>query len=434
MEEDEPIEHRWVTKAVENAQKKVEERNFDIRKNLLEYDDVMNQQRKSIYSLRRQVLTGRYRAVPTEAEVEKGMIPAPIVKEADPSLTERVRPVLEQMVKFHSAPLPEAGATPEEIEDFKRRAREADLGALGPVRPKALERDVYVWFGCVTELGKLKDDPKKTLAVLESEVGLSMTEQRERLLDLVDELVTTLVDRACPANKHFEYWDFEGLARAFQDQFGIEASGLDGFDDQSDLALKLYQDVEAVLRRKLDDFGPEYFLRLFRDLYLEQIDRQWIEHLASMDHLRDGIGLRGYGQRDPKKEYKREGFTLFQVSLESIKSSVMHSLCRVERAREEDLERLEEQRKAQAQKRTEQQRTNTPDAAAAADGEGNGPGRKARRAAQKRGVAPQAQPQPVQTVRRDRPKLGRNDPCWCGSGKKYKACHMREDEAAAGPG
>src|SRR5690606_1782977 len=135
--------------------------------------------------------------------------------------------------------------------------------------------------------------------------GLSMTEQRERLLDLVDELVTTLVDRACPANKHFEYWDFEGLARAFQDQFGIEASGLDGFDDQSDLALKLYQDVEAVLRRKLDDFGPEYFLRLFRDLYLEQIDRQWIEHLASMDHLRDGIGLRGYGQRDPKKEYKR---------------------------------------------------------------------------------------------------------------------------------
>jgi preprotein translocase subunit SecA len=435
MEEDEPIEHRWVTKAVENAQKKVEERNFDIRKNLLEYDDVMNQQRKSIYSLRRQVLTGRYRAVATEAEIEKGVVPPTLVKETDPALTERVRPVLEQMVKFHAATLPEPGATEDEIESFKRRARESDLATLGPVRWQALERDVYVWFGCVTELKKLADDPRESLAHLEREVGLSLTEQRERLFDLVDELVATMVDRACPANKHFEYWDYTGLAQAFRDQFAIEASGLETFDSQDDLARKLYEDVEAVLKRKLDDFGPEYFLRLFRDLYLEQIDRQWIEHLSSMDHLRDGIGLRGYGQRDPKKEYKREGFTLFQVSLESIKSSVMHSLCRVERAREEDLERMEEQRKAQAQKRTEHQRTNAPQDGGQlpAAGDGGGPGRRARRAAQKRGAAQAPQVQ-VKTVKRDRPKLGRNDPCWCGSGRKYKACHMREDEATAGQG
>ncbi|NLY93739.1 MAG: preprotein translocase subunit SecA, partial [Myxococcales bacterium] len=440
MEEDEPIEHRWVTKAVENAQKKVEERNFDIRKNLLEYDDVMNQQRKTIYALRRQVLTGRYRAVPTEAEREKGIEPPPLVKEADAALVERVKPVLEQMVKFHASPLPEPGASPEEIDAFRRRARESDLDAIGPVRWQQLERDVYVWFGCVTDLKKLADSPRKTLEALEREVGLSLTEQRERLFDLVDELVATMVDRACPPNKHFEYWDREGLARAYEEQFGLEASGIASFDSRDDLARKLYDDVEAMLRKKIDEFGPEYFLRLFRDLYLEQIDRQWIDHLASMDHLRDGIGLRGYGQRDPKKEYKREGFSLFQMTLESIKSSVMHSLCRVERAREEDLQRIEEQRKAQAQRRAEQQRTNAPaeggDGAQAAGGataqatDAAQP-RKMRRAAQKRGAVVAA-PAPVKTVKRERPKLGRNDPCWCGSGKKYKACHMREDEAAAG--
>ena len=128
------------------------------------------------------------------------------------------------------------------------------------------------------------------------------------------------------------------------------------------------------------------------------------------------------------------------MTLESIKSSVMHSLCRVERAREGDLQRIEEQRKAQAQRRAEQQRTNAPaeggDGAQAAGGataqaaDAAQP-RKMRRAAQKRGAVVAA-PAPVKTVKRERPKLGRNDPCWCGSGKKYKACHMREDEAAAG--
>lgn len=430
MEEDLPIEHPWVTKAVENAQRKVEERNFDIRKNLLEYDDVMNQQRKSIYSLRRQVLTGTYQAIPTEAEIEKGIVPPPLVKSADPALTEKIVEPLEKMVKFHSTPLPEGSPSQEEIDAFRKRAFEAKFDELSELRYESLERDVYVWFGCVTELKKFKNDPQAAFSHLKEAVGMSLTEQRERLLDLLDELISGMVDHACPHNRPIEYWDLDGLSKAYESQFGIPATGVESFDSRGDLAKKLFDDVEAVLLGKMEDFGVEYFLRLFRELYLEQIDKQWIDHLAAMDSLRDGIGLRGYGQRDPKKEYKREGFTLFQASLDSIKASVIESLCRVERAREEDLERLEAQRKAEAERRIRGQQTNIEDGAdEAEDGQVRGT-RRQRRAAQARGQQVEARVV-VKTVKRERPKIGRNDPCWCGSGKKYKVCHLREDAASA---
>ncbi|NLE47539.1 MAG: preprotein translocase subunit SecA, partial [Sandaracinaceae bacterium] len=428
MEEDLPIEHPWVTKAVENAQRKVEERNFDIRKNLLEYDDVMNQQRKSIYTLRRQVLTGTYRAVPTEAELEKGIEPPPIVKELDRELLEKVIDPLEKMVKFHSTPLPEGSVTPEEIEAFRKRAFESSFDDLKELRHEALERDLYVWFGCVTELKSYRNDPAGAFEHLKERVGLSLTEQRERLLDLLDELISGMVDHACPHNRPVEYWDLEGLGKAYERQFGIPASGIERFDSRGDLAKKLYDDVEAILLGKMKEFGVEYFLRLFRELYLEQIDKQWIDHLAAMDSLRDGIGLRGYGQRDPKKEYKREGFTLFQATLDSIKASVIEQLCRVERAREEDLERLEAQRKAEAERRIRAQQTNVEGDEQDADGQPRGT-RRQRRAAQASGRQVEARVV-IKTVKRDRPKIGRNDPCWCGSGKKYKVCHMREDASA----
>ena len=106
MEEDVPIEHRWVSKSVENAQKKVEERNFDMRKHVLKYDDVMNQQRKSIYALRRQVLTGQYRTVPSDEEREKGIKPQPIVNEIVPELRERAAPIIEKLIKLRGFPMP----------------------------------------------------------------------------------------------------------------------------------------------------------------------------------------------------------------------------------------------------------------------------------------------------------------------------------------
>jgi preprotein translocase subunit SecA len=446
MEEDIPIEHRWVTRAVENAQKKVEERNFDIRKHLLEYDDVMNQQRKSMYALRKQVLRGEYRTVPTDEERKAGVEPEALVDGIDVALLSRVTKVLENMVKFHSYPLPDAGLTQDDVPAHRKKAIESDLASLTDVRVQLLEKDIYLWFGCVVPLEEFRKDPPGAYAHLEQAVGMSLSEQKERLLDLVDEVVITMTDHACPPGKHYEDWDLEGLERAYQDQFALDATGIQEIGDRDELLRKLYADGAAVLERKEQEFGTENFLRLFRDLYLQEIDKQWMDHLQSMDHLRDGIGLRGYGQRDPKKEYQREGFDMYLEMVQSVKSSVTLGMFTVERAGEEELRQLEERRREATEKR---QRTIR--ASHQGDDQGGGrqqqPGlsRQARRAAARRGrraggAGAGAAPPPQQsetaqpaTVKRDQPKLGRNDPCYCGSGKKYKNCHYRVDQAAASP-
>ncbi len=440
MEEDVPIEHKWVTRAVENAQRKVEERNFDIRKHLLEYDDVMNKQRKSIYALRKQVLEGQYRELPTEDEAKKGKGPKAIVTEADPKLGERAAPILKQMVQIHGSPQFEKGASPEEIQAWREKAYKTPLEELGELRRDRLERDVYEWFGCRVPVSKaLAKDPAAALDHLEAEVALSLTEQRERLLDLVDEIIGTMVERACPRNKHFEDWDLDSLRSAFEAQFGIKATGLEKQTDADDIAKKLYDDADAILKKKEAEIGSEYYLRLFRNYFLREIDRQWLEQLSSMEQLRDGIGLRGYGQRDPKKEYKREGYDLFMAMMERIKGNVASNMFHVQVVSQEQLEALEAQRRAEAQATLEKMRTAHPTQQVQPSGDGQpepvaqpaGASRAARRAARSRGRAvPAAAPKP-QTVKREKPKVGRNEPCWCGSGKKYKNCHYREDQAAA---
>jgi preprotein translocase subunit SecA len=446
MEEDVPIEHRWVTRAVENAQKKVEERNFDIRKHLLEYDDVMNQQRKSMYALRKQVLRGEYRTVPSDEERKAGVESEPLVDTVDPAIVSRVEKVLENMVKFHSYPLPDEGLTQDEVPAHRKRAIESDLSTLTDVRVQLLEKDIYLWFGCVVPLEEFRKDPTGAYERLRDAVGMSLSEQSERLLDLIDEIVVTMVGHACPPGKHYEDWDLEGLANAYQEQFSIDATGIHDISDRDELLRKLYGDAAGVLERKEREFGTENFLRLFRDLYLQEIDKQWMDHLQSMDHLRDGIGLRGYGQRDPKKEYQREGFDMYLEMVQSVKSSVTLGMFTVERAREEDLQRLEEQRRQATEKRQQAIRATHEDESQAAAGRQaqGGLSRQARRAAARRGrraggAVAGAPPPPDQaaaqqaTVKRERPKLGRNDPCYCGSGKKYKNCHYREDQAAASP-
>ena len=445
MEEDIPIEHRWVTRAVENAQKKVEERNFDVRKNLLEYDDVMNQQRKSMYSLRKQVLRGEYRTVPSDEERKAGVEPEPLVEGVDEALLARVRTVIENIVKFHSYPLPDAGLTQEELPGHRKRANEADLASLTDVRVEYLEKDIYLWFGCVVPLEEFRNDPVGAYERVEQAVGMSLSEQKERLLDLVDEIVVTMTDHACPPGKHYEDWDLDGLERAYKDQFAISATGIHEISDRDELLQKLYADASSVLERKEQEFGTENFLRLFRDLYLQEIDKQWMDHLQGMDHLRDGIGLRGYGQRDPKKEYQREGFDMYLQMVQSVKSSVTLGMFTVERAGEEELRQLEEQRRQATEKRQRQIRTSHQAGGDQGSGGGqqSGPSRQARRAAARRGrraagsgaeaPAPPQAPAQAATVKRDRPKLGRNDPCYCGSGKKYKNCHYREDQAQASP-
>jgi preprotein translocase subunit SecA len=443
MEEDVPIEHRWVTRAVENAQKKVEERNFDVRKHLLEYDDVMNQQRKTMYALRKQVLRGEYRTVPSDEERKAGVEPESIVDGIDADLLSRITKVLENMVKFHSYPLPDAGLTKEELPVFRQKAIESDLSSLTDVRVQLLEKDIYLWFGCVVPLESFRKDPHGAYEHLKQAVGLSLTEQKERLLDLIDEIIVTMTAHACPPGKHYEDWDLEGLERAYKEQFAIEATGIREIADRQDLLRKLYGDGAAVLERKEEEFGTENFLRLFRDLYLQEIDKQWIDHLQGMDHLRDGIGLRGYGQRDPKKEYKREGFDMFLEMVQSVKSSVALAMFTVVRAREEDLQRLEEQRRQATEKRQQQIRASHQEGDDGGKQAQTALGRRARRAAASRGrraaggPVGQTEPGPVAgqqaTVKRQHPKLGRNDPCYCGSGKKYKNCHYREDQAATSP-
>ncbi|MBX3247987.1 MAG: preprotein translocase subunit SecA [Myxococcales bacterium] len=375
MQEGEPIEHPWVSKAVENAQKKVEERNFDIRKHLLEYDDVMNQQRKSIYELRKQVLQGQYRTTPTDEEKKKGARSEPIVTVVDEALRKRAKPILEQMIKLHGTEPPPAGASNEEIQAFRERAFNRPVAEITEVRAAPLERDVYMWFGCVFEAGKLAKRPKELLAKLEEEVSMSLTEQKERMLDMTDELVSSLVERYCPPGKHHEDWDWDGIEEAFEEQFdsGDDAEPFlapdlrDKVGDAQELAQRYYTDAENVLLKKMNEIGAENYLRLFRNAYLEEIDRRWIEHLQDMERLRDGIGLRGYGQRDPKKEYQREGFSMFMEMVRGIKSNVSKSLFSVRRVREEDLQALEAQRRQASEQRQQQMRTQH--AAASATGE-----------------------------------------------------------------
>ena len=471
MEEGVPIEHPWVTKAVENAQTKVEERNFDMRKHLLDYDDVMNQQRKSVYALRRQVLEGQYRALPTEENAKKGAQPTMIVEKTDERLAELVQKPLQEMVKL-SLVQPPPGAPPDEVAKVREVVMQTSLddilaGKLTNGEKPAklafdwLEQVVYREFGYRADLRKLAEQPREVLALLQEAVPFSLTEQRERLLDLVDEMVSGLVERACPAGKHYEDWDLATLERSYVEQFGIKVGGLDKIHDAEQMVVRLYKDAEAILKKREQETGSLLYLRIFRNFYLQEIDRQWIDHLQNMESLRDGIGLRGYGQRDPKKEYKKEGFDLFLLMMESVKTSVSGNMYKFQLQREDDIARLEEARRKAIEAQQRAIRASHSEAAAngaevmddpiaQASSRGGarraaslppGAGRPSQAAGRpsqaggqspQRGPGQQSMPAPakVETLRRERPKVGRNDPCWCGSGKKYKQCHLREDQAA----
>ena len=212
---------------------------------------------------------------------------------------------------------------------------------------------------------------------------------------MVDDIVGALVERTCPPKKHWEDWDVDTLKVVYKEQFDVEATGVEKLTDAEDIAKKLYSDAEAILLKKEEEITPERYLRFFRNQYLREIDRQWLEQLSSMEQLRDGIGLRGYGQRDPKKEYKREGYDLFTQMIERIKSNVAANMFRARAVREEDLVRMEAQRRAEAEKRLSQMNANHPRRAAAgrqggSRGGGRGRARRLARPAPRRRVPPPA--------------------------------------------
>jgi len=274
--EGEPIEHGIISKEIENAQKKVEAHNFDIRKHLIEYDDVMNRQREVIYSQRRQVLGGED-------------IPGTVV-------------------------------------------------------------------------------------------------------GIVNEMVEDMVATFCPDRTHAEQWDWPNLLEDYLRQFSFTPD-LDGFDQQkgtqAELEISLKAQANDFLAAKREEFTPAVMDHLSRILLLQTIDSRWKEHLLSIDHLKEGIGLRGYAQKNPKEEYKREAYSMFMEMMGQIRQDVILKLFHVQLAREEDVAEMEaRQRKQQV-------------------------------ALNRMGGGEEASKSPKT---RDEDKVGRNEPCSCGSGKKYKKC------------
>ena len=419
MEEDVPIEHGLINRAIENAQKKVEGHNFDIRKNLLEYDDVMNQQRKTIYSLRRQVLEGRYAPEPTQAEKDRGItatdapLPTESGKHTVASLSSMVRPILARMC------------------DALAESRAADPAVPGnfivttvPVNAAHLRSLIYREWGAYPDTKGIVEDRTATLDRLAGDVASSMIQQRERLLDLSEEMIQSIIDEHCPPNSHAEDWDLEVLSAAVKQRFNFDPKiDAQGGLERETLAESLWADVEKVIEAREAEYPLSVLLHYARLFYLEEIDERWIEHLKSMEALREGIHLRGYGQKDPKQEYKKEGFVIFGEMMDNIGRNVCEKLFHMQ------LQRADAPAPVAAGAPSSKPPTSVPMTAApaprarktiesgggaepqarASNGGGNGGGN---------GAESQAKP-----VRRNEPKVGRNDPCPCGSGKKYKKCH-----------
>jgi preprotein translocase subunit SecA len=243
------------------------------------------------------------------------------------------------------------------------------------------------------------------------------------LMALAEELLDSTIETYASRDTDAEEWDLDALKREINRLFGIDTAPLD-FSDQSSDEIRdlLWGKVTASFAEKEKMIGREMLQRIERDVMLSLVDQQWKDHLYSLDHLKEGIGLRGYGQRDPLVEYKKESFAMFQDMKERIDEDIVRSLWGLRAMLPEDGPR----------RPTPLRRSplilNEPGAEPAASPFG--------------APRPQAPPIPfappsgskqpprvggddagVKTVRRDEPKVGRNDPCPCGSGKKYKKCH-----------
>jgi preprotein translocase subunit SecA len=422
MPDDEPIEHPWVTKSVENAQRKVEERNFDMRKNLLEYDDVMNAQRKTVYTLRQQLLLGRY----TPEELDELGKPTGRAREiaVDPEIDEKVTPFVAQLIGMFSdppvQPMGENGKLRAPTrEELAKSEKIADL--------EGLQREVYHLWGVRLDLeSRKKRTPAKVYDALAELVPQGLSEQRERLLDLIDRVVSAIVEESCPVNRPPEDWDWKGIHQGYRDLFKAKLDKkMDQLGDAEVLVRELYKHSEERYFAKEREVGPDLTLRIFRHIYLETIDEAWVDHLSNMEHLRDGIGLRGYGQRDPKNEYKKEGYNLFLNMMAKVSTTVLTKLFEVRIQRQEEIEALEHEAEARHQAELDQ-----AVARHLGDGTPAEPVELLQQMREAAAVAPAPRRQPSTAA----PKIGRNDPCPCGSGKKFKKCHgaALEDEDEGG--
>ena len=321
MEEGVPIEHKMVTRAIERAQRQVESQNFSVRKHLLEYDDVMNKQRESVYALRRELLDGKIRY--TEDEV---------------------------------------------------------------------------------------------------------LDTRQYLMALAGDLLDGAVDTFCGREAAVEEWDLDGLGVEVSRVFGLDADDQAAIDTAGKSADEIreayWKRIEAKYQEKEAVVGREILGRVERDVMLQIVDVQWKDHLYSLDHLKEGIGLRGYGQRDPLVEYKRESFDLFKDMKTRIDEEIVRYLWLIRPVLQEPGERPGGAPAARpAPRRPTPTVLSGPGEAAPAFAGARAGGAAAATAVSRRPARVGGDDAEVRTVRRDEPKVGRNDPCPCGSGKKYKKCH-----------
>ncbi|MGE5246366.1 MAG: preprotein translocase subunit SecA [Betaproteobacteria bacterium] len=269
--------------------------------------------------------------------------------------------------------------------------------------------------------------------ILEGEIRLQnedgeeeVLDSREYLMSLAEDILDSLVETYAPREADFEEWDLDGLRREVSRVFAIDAAEMP-FDDRTadEIRDALWERIVASYAEKEQVVGREILGRVERDIMLQIVDTQWKDHLYSLDHLKEGIGLRGYGQRDPLVEYKKESFDLFQAMKERIDEETVRYLwwLRPVLSEEQPVARRPAPRR-QPLVLNDPSAPRTPAFAGAAQAAADPFGPPRQHPAQARTPARVGgDDAAVKTVRREEPKVGRNDPCPCGSGKKYKKCH-----------
>jgi preprotein translocase subunit SecA len=434
MEEDVPIEAPLVNRAIENAQRKVEAMHFDTRKNLFEYDNVMNEQRKAIYALRKQILEGRYRPEilddkAREEQVDK--LPPP-PEESGPhtvaSLSKTIRERVVGLIDAHCRALIEDGKEPS--------ADRPEFPAEG-VDAENLTRELYRHFGAMVQFDGMRKNYDEIVDHACDDIARALIQQRERLHDLAYANLSKAVEQLCPADVHPDEWEVEALEEALAASYQAKIDLTDVPESLEHLIDLCWEKVEGVLYEREKEYGLYVYLYHIRHIWLNEIDTQWIAHLKNIEHLRTGIGLVGYATRNPKNEYKIRGYNLFKEMWEGIEQTVLDKvvsmkLTEQQRRQAEEggeyetaLTRASQRRAAGAKQRgtaSRAQLDKLQDAARRAM-------QQLQQAQSKLGGAAAASAQPRTKKTAEVPEARPNDPCPCGSGKRYKKCHGKRQTA-----
>jgi preprotein translocase subunit SecA len=359
------------------------------------------------------VLDGRYHPEPTEDEQKQGIVPEPVKESGDwtvEALTPEVEKNLRDMIKVLKQKVAERDAAVERGEQ------------VGDTRPgwRVLRAEVWRQFGTLLDVEKAWDKDEDALVKLCVEgVTASLIQQRERLYDLTHTRMAAVIEQVLDPEMVEDEWDWDQLEDALTEQFNMQIEVDPATPDEA--AHQIWPKLEKKLGEREKELSRAFLMYFQRKFALDEIDQQWIEHLKTMDALREGIGLQGYGQKDPKKEYKKAGFSLFTEMMDRIQENTVQKLFRVQ------IQKQEEQVPAVHVKERQMVEKGVADKSEdEADEQQQDQAAKRSRKARTTGDGPRTEP-----VKRDRPKVGRNDPCPCGSGKKYKKCHGKDEEASA---